>query len=70
MFDPQHLEGAGLDLVRSMFQVSRKAAELERQKLRMEIQKEKSELRQTRLEKREKMASGKGTKGGHMKSPK
>ena len=35
-----------------------------------EIQKEKSELRRKRLEKREKMASGKGTKDGRMKSPK
>ena len=44
MFDPQHLEGASSDLVRSMFQVGWKAAELERTKLQSEIQKEKSEL--------------------------
>ena len=56
MFDPQHLEGASSDLVRSMFQVGRKAAELERQKLQTEIQKEKSELRRKKLEKRVKMA--------------
>ena len=36
----------------------------------MEIQKEKSELRRKRLEKRSKMSSGRGTKGGQMKSPK
>ena len=33
MFDLQHLEGVSADLVQSMFQVSRKAAELERRKL-------------------------------------
>ena len=44
MFDPQHLEGASSDLVWSMFQVGRKAAELERQKLQTEIHGEKSEL--------------------------
>ena len=51
MFDPQHLEGASSDLVRSMFQVGRKAAELERVKLQTEILKEKSELRRKKLEK-------------------
>ena len=70
MFDPQHLEGASADLVRSMFQVGRKAAELERQKLQMEIQKEKSELRRKKLEKCVQMASSRDTKGGRMKSPK
>ena len=29
VFDPKHLEGASSDLVRSMFKVGRKAAELE-----------------------------------------
>ena len=70
MFDPQHLEGASSDLVRSMFQVGWKAAELKRTKLQSKIQKERSELRQKRLEKRVKMASGKGMKGSRMKSPK
>ena len=51
MFDPQHLEGTSSDLVRSMFQVGQKAAELERVKLQAEIQKEKSEIRQKNLEK-------------------
>ena len=60
MFDPQHLEGASLDLVQSMFQVGRKAAELERVKLQMEIQKEKSEIRRKQLEKRLKMAGKAG----------
>ena len=45
VFDPEHLKGANSDLVRSMFQVGRKAAELEREKLQAEIQKEKSEVR-------------------------
>ena len=53
-----------------MFQVGRKAAELEQQKLQVEIQKEKSEIRRKQLEKRLKMASGRGTKGSRMKSPK
>ena len=53
-----------------MFQVGQKAAELKRTKLQSEIQKEKSELRRKKLEKRVKMASGKGVKGGRMKSPK
>ena len=44
MFDPQHVQGASLDLVRSMFQIGCKAAELERTKLQVEIQKEKSEI--------------------------
>ena len=70
MFDPKHLAGASSDLVRSMVKVGRKAAELERVKLQAEIQKERSELRRKRLEKWVKMASGKGTKGSRMKSPK
>ena len=45
VFDPQHLKGASSGLVRSMFQVGQKEAELERVKLQMEIQKEKSEIR-------------------------
>ena len=68
MFNPEHLEGASLDLVWSMFQVGRKAAELKRQKLQAEIQKEKSEIHQKQLEKWLKMASGRGTKGSRMKS--
>ena len=51
VFDPQHLQGASSDLVRSMFQVGQKAAELERVKLQTEIQKEKSEIRRKKLEK-------------------
>ena len=70
MFDPQHLQGARPELVQSMFKIGWKAAELERTKLQSEIQRQQSELRQKRLEKRLKMASGKGTKGGRMKSPK
>ena len=70
MFDPQHLEGASSDLVRSMFQVGRKAAELKRTKLQSEIRKEESELRRKRLEKRVKMASSRGTKGSRIKNPK
>ena len=70
VFDPKHLEGASSDLVQSMFKVDRKAVELERVKLQTEIQKEKSELRRKILEKRLKMSSGRGTKGGRMKSPK
>ena len=53
-----------------MFKIGWKAAELERTKLQSEIQKEKSELRRKKLEKRVKMASSRGTKGGRMKSPK
>ena len=68
VFDREHLEGASSDLARSMFQVGRKAAELERQKLQAEIQKEKSEIRRKQLEKRLKMASGGGTKGSRTKS--
>ena len=68
MFDPKHLAGASSDLVRSMVKVGRKAAELERVKLQTEIIKEQSELRRKRLEKRVKMASGKGTKGSRMKT--
>ena len=45
VFDPEHLKGASSDLVRSMFQVGWKAAELERVKLQTEIQKKKSEIR-------------------------
>ena len=70
MFDPQHLEGASLELVQSMFKIGRKATELEHQKLQVEIRKEESELRWKKLEKRVQMASSRGTKGGHMKSPK
>ena len=70
MFDPQHLEGASLDLVRSMFQVGRKAAELERVKLQAEIQKEKSELQRKKLEKWLKMASKAGGRSGLAKNPK
>ena len=51
-----------------MFQVSRKAAELERTKLQSEIQKEKSELRRKKFEKRLKMS---GKAGGSLaKNPK
>ena len=70
MFDPKHLAGASSDLVRSMVKVGRKAAELERVKLQMEIIKEQSELRRKRLEKRLKMASKAGGKGGPAKNPK
>ena len=70
MFDPQHLEGASSDLVRSMFQVGCKAAELERVKLQMEIQKEKSELRRKTLEKRLKMSGKAGGRSGPAKNPK
>ena len=68
MFDLQHLEGASSDLVWSMFQVGRKAAELERKKLQSEIPKEKSKLRRKRLEKRLKMSGKAG--GGLAKNPK
>ena len=70
MFDPQHLEDTSSDLVQSMFQVGRKAVELERQKLQTEIQKKKSELRRKKLENHVQMASSRDTKGGRMKSPK
>ena len=56
-----------MELVQSMFQIGRKAAELERSKLQTEIQKRQSELRQKRLENRLKMAS-KGP--GPVKNPK
>ena len=51
-----------------MFQVGRKAAQLERTKLQSEIRKEKSEIRRRTLQKCIKMASG-GKKGGPMKNP-
>ena len=70
VFDPQHLEGASSDLVWSMFQVCRKAAELERTKLQSKIQKEKSELRRKRFEKNLQMSSKAGGKGGLAKNPK
>ena len=70
MFDPKHLEGASSDLVRSMFKVGRKAAELEREKLQTEIQKERSEIRRKRLENRLKMSGKAGGKGGPAKNPK
>ena len=60
VFNPQHLRGASSDLVRSMFQVGWKAAELERVKLQTEIQKEKSEIRRKKLENRLKMAGKAG----------
>ena len=60
ILDPQHLKGASSDLVRSMFQVGQKAAELERVKLQMEIQKEKSKIRRKKLEKQLKMAGKAG----------
>ena len=53
-----------------MFQVSRKAAELERTKLQSEIQKEKSELQRKRLEKRLKMSGKAGGRSGPAKNPK
>ena len=57
-----------------MFQIGRKAAELERTKLQVEIQKEKSEIRRKQLENRLKMATtnwGKGGGwGGPVKNPK
>ena len=69
VFDPKHLEGVSTDLVQSMFQVVRKAAQLERAKLQKEIRKEQSEIRRKTLEKRIKMASS-GRKGGPVKNPK
>ena len=53
-----------------MFQVGRKAAELEQAKLQMEIQKEKSEIRRKKLENQLKMASKGGGQGGPVKNPK
>ena len=70
MFNPKHLAGASSGLVQCMVKVGRKAVELEGVKLQMEIQKQRSEIRRKRLEKRVKMASGKGKKGSQMKSPK
>ena len=70
MFDPKHLEGASSDLVRSMFSVGRKAAELERTKLQSEIQKEKSELRRKKLENRLKMSGKEEGRSGPAKNPK
>ena len=70
VFDPEHLKGASSDLVRSMFQVGQKAAELEREKLQVEIQKEKSEIRQKKLEKRLEMAGKAAGRSGPVKNPK
>ena len=53
-----------------MFQVGRKAAELERAKLQTEIQKEKSEIRRKKLENRLKMAGKAGGRGRPVKNPK
>ena len=64
------LNQASSDLVRSMFQVGRKAAELEREKLQAEIQKEKSEIRRKKLEKRLEMAGKAGGRSGPAKNPK
>ena len=63
------MEGASSDLVRSMFQVGRKAAELERVKLQVEIQKEKSELQRKKLEKQLKMSGKAGGQSGLAKNP-
>ena len=70
MFDLQHLKGASADLVQSMFQVGRKAAELEHLKLQTVIQKEKSELRRKKLENRLKMLGEAGGQSGLAKNPK
>ena len=70
VFDPKHLEGASDDLVRSMFKVGRKAAELERVKLQSEIQKEKSELQRKNLKKTLKMLGKAGGRSGPAKNPK
>ena len=53
-----------------MFQVSWKAAELERVKLQTEIEKEKSELQRKKLEKWVKMAGKAGGRSGPAKNPK
>ena len=53
-----------------MFQVGRKAAELERAKLQVEIPKEKSEIRRKKLEKRLKLAGKAGGRSGLAKNPK
>ena len=58
-----------MDLMRSMFQVGRKAAEFERVKLQMEIQKEKSKLQRKKLEKQLKMAGKAGGRSGLAKNP-
>ena len=52
-----------------MFQVGRKAAELERVKLEAEIQKEKSELRRKKLEEWLKMSGKAGGQSGLAKNP-
>ena len=70
VFDPEHLKGANSDLVLSMFQVGRKAAELEREKLQAEIQKEKSEIRRKKLEKQLKMAGRVGGRSSPAKNAK
>ena len=67
MFDPKHLAGASSDLVQSMVNVGRKAAELERVKLQTEIIKGKSKLRRKQLENRVRMASKAGGKGSPAK---
>ena len=69
MFDAEHLQGASPELVRSMFQVGRKAAELERTKLQSEIQKGKSEIRWKQLEKRVEMANKSGGRSVPPKKP-
>ena len=53
-----------------MFQVGRKAAELEQAKLQTEIQREKSEIRRKKLENRLKMAGKAGGRSGPAKNPK
>ena len=68
VFEPQHLQGASTKLVQSIFKIGSTAAQLEGEKLQAEIQKEKSKLRRKLVEKQVKMASGKGVKGGRMKS--
>ena len=55
-------------MIRSTFQVGRKAAELERTKLQTEIQKEKSEIRRKQLEMRLKMAGKSGGRGRPVKN--
>ena len=60
VFDAEHLQGASPELVCSMFQVGRKAAELECTKLQSEIQRGRSEIRQKQLEKRLEMANKSG----------
>ena len=74
VFDPQHLRGTSSELVQSMFNIGRKAAELKRTKLQSKIQKQQSELQKKCLENRLQMAS-KGTgqgdgKGSAGKNPK